>query len=81
VKIHFSSPGKVTDNAFIESSNGTFRDKSLNTNWFETLVDEKQILDAWREEYSESRPHRPLGESALGEFASHFAACREMTAT
>jgi transposase InsO family protein len=31
-------PGKPTDNAFIESFNGTFRDECLNTHWFETLV-------------------------------------------
>ncbi len=29
-KIDFSRPGKPTDNAFIESFNGTFRDEYLN---------------------------------------------------
>jgi putative transposase len=37
VKIEFSRPGKPTDNAFIESFNGTFRDERLNTYWFESL--------------------------------------------
>ena len=46
VKIDFSRPGKPTDNAFIESFNGTFRDECLNTNWFESLVDAKQIIYA-----------------------------------
>lgn len=31
VKIDFSRPGKPTDNAFIESFNGTFRSECLNT--------------------------------------------------
>jgi transposase InsO family protein len=62
VKIDFSRPGKPTDNAFIESFNGTFRDECLNTNWFQTLVEAKQIIHAWREEYNLSRPHRSLGE-------------------
>jgi putative transposase len=81
VKIDFSRPGKPTDNAFIESFNGTFRDECLNTNWFETLVDAKQIIHTWREEYNESRPHRSLGERTPSEFASQFAASRELTAT
>jgi len=37
VKIDFSRPGKPTDNAFVESFNGTFRDACLNVHWFETL--------------------------------------------
>ena len=81
VKIDFSRPGKPTDNAFIESFNGTFRDECLNTNWFETLVDAKQIIHAWREEYNESRPHRSLGERTPSEFASQYAASRVLTAT
>jgi putative transposase len=81
VKIDFSRPGKPTDNAFIESFNGTFRDECLNTNWFQTLLDAKQIIHAWREEYNESRPHRSLGERTPSEFASQFAASRELTAT
>jgi putative transposase len=36
-KIDFSRPGKPTDNAFIESFNGTSRDECLNVHWFETL--------------------------------------------
>jgi putative transposase len=33
-KIDFSRPGKLTDNAFVESINGTFRAEYLNTHWF-----------------------------------------------
>lgn len=34
VTLDFSRPGKPTDNPFIESFNGSFRDECLNTNWF-----------------------------------------------
>ncbi len=34
VLLDFSRPGKPTDNPFIESFNGSFRDECLNTNWF-----------------------------------------------
>jgi len=81
VKIDFSRPGKPTDNAFIETLNGTFRDECLNVHWFETLVKAKQLIEAWRQEYYQSRPHRALGDLAPGEFASQFAASRELTAT
>ncbi len=33
VTLDFSRPGKPTDNAFIESFNGSLRDECLNTNW------------------------------------------------
>jgi putative transposase len=33
VKIAFSRPGKPTDNAFVESFNGTLRDECLNAHW------------------------------------------------
>jgi putative transposase len=76
VKIDFSRPGKPTDNAFIESFNGTFRDECLNVHWFETLAEAKQLIEAWRQEYNESRPHRALGDLTPSEFASqHNANC------
>jgi putative transposase len=74
VKIDFSRPGKPTDNGHIESFNGTFRDECLNTHWFTTLGDAKQIIEGWRREYNESRPHRALGERTPQEFAFQIAA-------
>ncbi len=42
VTLDFSRPGKPTDNPFIESFNGSFRDECLNTNWFLSLDDAKE---------------------------------------
>jgi putative transposase len=69
VKIDFLRPGKPTDNAFVEPFNGTFRAECLNTHWFATLLEAKQIIEACRREYNESRPHRSLGERTPSEFA------------
>jgi putative transposase len=80
-KIDFSRPGKPTDNAFIESLNGTFRDECLNVHWFETLVEAKQLIETWRQEYKESRPHRALKDRTPSEFVSECAASRALTAT
>jgi putative transposase len=81
VKIDFSRPGKPTDNAFVESFNGTFRAECLNAHWFGTLAEAKELIEGWRQEYNESRPHRSLGERTPSEFASQFAASRELAAT
>jgi putative transposase len=80
VKIDFSRPGKPTDNAHIESFNGTFRDECLNAHWFMTLEDACEIIEAWRKEYNESRPHRALGERTPREFAFQIAASCDLKA-
>jgi putative transposase len=80
-KIDFSRPGKPTDNAFIESFNGTFRDECLNVHWFESLTEAKQLIEAWRQEYNESRPHRALKDRTPSEFASQYAASRVLAKT
>jgi putative transposase len=78
VKIDFSRPGKPTDNAFVESFNGTFRAECLDAHWFADLNEAKNLIEAWRQEYNESRPHRSLGERTPSEFASQSAAKRAL---
>jgi len=77
VKIDFSRPGKPTDNAYVESFNGTFRAECLDTHWFTTLAEAKESIEAWRQEYNETRPHRALGERTPNEFAKEVAASRD----
>ncbi len=61
VALDFSRPGKPTDNAFIESFNGSFRDECLNVNWFLSLEDAKDKIQAFKEDYNHFRPHSALG--------------------
>jgi putative transposase len=61
VRVDFSRPGKPTDNAYIETFNGSLRNECLNVHWFETLGDAQEIIDGWRRDYNESRPHMALG--------------------
>ena len=77
VRIAFSRPGKPTDNAFVESFNATFRAECLDAHWFTTMAETRQIVEAWRREYNESRPHRALGEGTPSEFANEVAASRD----
>ncbi len=60
VRLHFSRPGKPTDNALIESFNGSFRDECLQTNWFLSVEDARQKIEQWRRDYNEFRPHSSL---------------------
>jgi len=74
VRMDFSRPGKPTDNAPIESCNGTFRKECLNLHGFTTLGEAQPILEAWRREHHQSRPHRARGERTPNEFALQIAA-------
>ena len=60
VTLDFSRPGKPTDNAFIESFNGSFRDECLNVNWFLSLDDAKEKIEAFKDDYNGFRPHSAL---------------------
>jgi len=56
-RIDFSRPGKPTDNAFIETFNGSLRDECLNVHWFETLAEARRLIEAWRVEYNRASEH------------------------
>lgn len=68
VELDFSRPGKPTDNAFIESFNGSFRDECLNVNWFLSLDDARQKIEDWHREYNTERPHQSLGGLTPNEY-------------
>lgn len=71
-KLVFSRPGKPTDNAFVESFNGSLRDECLNCHWFSSISDAKVKLDAWMAEYNASRPHKALNYLSPLEFVAKF---------
>ena len=76
VKLEFSRPGKLTDNAFIESFNGRLRQECLQQNWFTSLADARQIIEEWREDYNEERPHGSLAYRTPSEFVAHWQQTR-----
>jgi len=73
VKLHFIQPGKPTQNAFVESFNGKFRDYCLNLHWFASLPDARATIELWREHYNHVRPHRSLGKKPPAVFAKEVA--------
>lgn len=68
-RIDFSRPGRPTDNCHVETFNGSFRDECLNLHWFATVEEAKVIIEAWRRDYNESRPHMALNDRSPAEFA------------
>ena len=73
IKLEFSRLGKPVDNAFIESFNGSLRDECLNTNWFLSIEDAQDKLEAWRLDYNQYRPHSSLGNMAPSEFVGQLS--------
>ena len=73
VALHFIERGKPTQNAFIESFNGKFRDECLNQNWFVDLRHAREVIEAWRVDYNSVRPHSSLRYLTPEEFAARPA--------
>ncbi len=68
VEFDFSRPGKPVDNAFIEAFNSLVRRECLSQHYFSTLAEARHVLDAWRVEYNNHRPHGSLGDRTPTEF-------------
>ena len=62
-------PGSPWENPYIESFNGKFRDECLNMELFSSMIEAKVIIEEWRIEYNEIRPHSILGYKTPAEFA------------
>jgi putative transposase len=62
-------PGRPMQNGYIESFNGKFRDECLNEQWFETLHQARETINAWRQDYNEVRPHSSLERISPVRFA------------
>ena len=73
VRLDFSRRGKPTDNGLIEAFNGRLRAECLNENWFMSIDDARQKVEAWRRHYNEERPHSALGNLSPREFAASKA--------
>jgi putative transposase len=70
VKLNFIRPGKPIENAYAESFNGRLRDECLNTNWFINLKQAREVIEDWRRDYDEVRPHSSLNNLTPMEYAN-----------
>lgn len=69
VALMFIDPGKPSQNAYIESFNGKFRDECLNEHWFMNPYDARAIIEEWRKDYNTNRPHSSIGNMTPEEFS------------
>jgi len=60
VKTLFIEKGSPWENGYIESFNGKLRDELLKQEIFTTLTEAKILIEAWRKEYNQIRPHSAL---------------------
>lgn len=63
-------PGRPTQNGYIESFNGKFRDECLNDHWFESLPQARATITDWRQDYNEVRPHSSCKRMPPARFAA-----------
>ena len=68
VQLDIIRHGKPVENAFIESFNGRLRDECLNVHQFDSLEAAQAIIETWRVDYNQHRPHSSLGHLTPKEF-------------
>ena len=54
---HYIAPGKPTQNGFVESLNGRFRDECLNEHLFRGMAAACRIIEEWRGDYNPAFEH------------------------
>jgi transposase InsO family protein len=68
----FIAPGSPWENAYSETFNGKLQDELLQGELFTSLVEARWLIERWRREYNEKRPHSSLQYQTPARFA---AAC------
>jgi putative transposase len=57
-----------------ESFNGKFRDECLSMQWFKNRIDAKILIEDFRRQFNEIRPHSALGNLTPAEFKRRLSA-------
>ena len=73
IELCYIDKGKPTQNAFVESFNGKFRDECLNEERFQSISWARSIIESWRIEYNSDRPHSGLNGLTPFEFIATIA--------
>ena len=70
MKLFFIDPGKPMQSGSIESFNGRCREECLDPSWFTSLAAARRVIEAWRVDYNERRPHTSLRMRTPAAFAA-----------
>ena len=70
IKTIYIDPGSPWQNGFVESFHSRFRDECLNREFLWTLTETQVVVETWRCEYNERRPHSRLGFLSPAQFVA-----------
>jgi putative transposase len=70
-------PGAPWQNPYVESFNGHLRRELLELELFDSLLEAKILIEDWRTEYNNDRPHQSLDYLTPAEFATQWNAGNE----
>lgn len=72
VKTIYIEPGSPWQNGFVESFHGRFRDECLNREQLWTLTEARVVIEDFRRQYNQFRPHSRLGYQSPACFAQQL---------
>ena len=74
VGVLYIAPGSPWENAYAESYHARLRDELLEREEFGSSAEARVMLEDWRAQYNQERPHSALGYKTPAEFAAACAA-------
>src|SRR5215212_12029554 len=77
----YIDPGKPWQNGSNESFNGKLRDECLSMQWFKNRIDAKILIEQFRREYNEIRPHSSLSKLTPHQFKQTLSTTDPVRAT
>jgi len=81
IKSLYIKPGSPWENGHIESFHDKLRDECLNREIFGSILEAKVVVESWRIEYNQQRPHSSLGYQTPEEFAARALTTLRPTAS
>jgi len=72
IQTEYIEPGSPWENGHVESFHGKLRGGCLNREVFGNLLEAKVLVEEWRRQYNEKRPHSALGYKTPQAFAGQF---------
>jgi len=70
-QMRYVKPGSPWQNGCVESFHDKLRDEFLQQETFATVAEARVLLESWRMQYNQIRPHSSLGYLTPKEFADH----------
>jgi putative transposase len=77
--VSYIDPGSPWQNPYVESFGSRVRDELLAVEQFSCLTEAKTLIEDWREDYNEHRPHSALGMTAPARFAHAWKIQKDRT--